>query len=377
VSTFRLALVVDHFLPRVGGIELQVADLARQLTIRGHSVDVITTTPGSVEADGVCVKRLDGPLMPHFQIPYDGRPIAQLRELLARGRYDLVHAHASVISPLGYGACWHARDLRLPSLLTTHSLLGANALWFSAANRVLDVYGWPTRLSTVSRATARRMAPTARRSDEIVILPNGIDASRWQLEPQEHERLRVTSVMRLNVKKRPHDLVAAIPKVLSYLPSKLRPMFTIIGDGPYRPKLERQIRRLGLNDCVELLGRRTRDQIKEVFRTTDLFVLPTRHEAFGIAVLEARSAGLPVVAMNQGGVSDIIEHGRHGLLARDLREFAGYITALLDDRILRRQMAAASRRGLERFGWDQVVADHTAIYAQLAPSVARPLRVSA
>ena len=369
--TLRIALVVDHFLPRVGGIELHVADLARQLAARGHDVQVVSTTPGEGSFDQIAIRRLPGPLLPHFQILCHARPIRELRALLQRERFDVVHCHSSIVSPLAYAATWHCRDLRIPSVLTTHSLLGPHQFVFGTINRALDLYGWPTRLTTVSRATAEGLRRMSRR-DDVAILRNGIEAARWQIEPIEKPELRVTSVMRLNIKKRPHDLVASIPRVMQNLPAGCRPVFTLVGDGPFRAKLERQVRSLGLGGVVEFRGFVPRSEIKEIFRRTDLFVLPTVLEAFGIAVLEARCAGLPIVAMQHSGVSDVIEHGRHGLLAEDRRQFADYISQLLADRPLRQQMAAAARQGLQKFGWDQVIADHVTIYAQAISHYGEP-----
>jgi glycosyltransferase involved in cell wall biosynthesis len=372
-NALKIALVADHFLPRVGGIELHVADLARQLAARGQQVHVISTTPASCsrsaaappDLPGVRVHRLSGPLLPHFQILYRSRPLAELRALLGIERFDVVHCHSSIVSPLSYGATYVARELRIPSVLTAHSLLGPHTPLFRLVHSLLPLTGWCTRLTGVSHATADVLARLSGRTD-VGILANGIDASRWLVEPRAHAGLRVTSVMRLNIKKRPHDLVAVIPRVLKQLPEEKRPRFTIIGDGPFRGRLERQIRRLDIADHVELRGTLPRDAIKEVFTETDLFVLPTIVEAFGIAVLEARAAGLPVVARDRCGVADVIEHGRQGLLAGTRRQLGDHLIALLQDEPRRTQMAAAAREGLERFGWDAVVDRHLEEYRRAA-----------
>jgi glycosyltransferase involved in cell wall biosynthesis len=357
---------------------LHVADLTRQLVARGHDVQVLSTTPGEDSFDNISIRRLPGPLLPHFQILCHARPLREMRALLERERFDVVHCHSSIVSPLAYAATWHCRQLQIASVLTTHSLLGPHQFVFGAVNRSLDLYGWPTKLTTVSRATAEGLKRMSGR-DDVAILRNGIEASRWQIEPIDKPELRVTSVMRLNIKKRPHDLVAAIPQVLQKLPAGRRPVFTLVGDGPYRKKLERQVRSLGIKDVVEFRGFVPRSEIKEIFRRTDVFVLPTVLEAFGIAVLEARCAGIPIVAMQHSGVSDVIDHGRHGLLAEDRGQLADCIARLLGDEPLRRQMAAAARQGLQKFGWDQVVADHVAIYDQAMAHYreSRPMRASA
>ncbi|HEX4149809.1 MAG TPA: glycosyltransferase, partial [Pirellulales bacterium] len=201
----------------------------------------------------------------------------------------------------------------------------------------------------------------------------------WRIEPLAHGRLRVASVMRLNVKKRPQDLVAMVPRIKRQLPSELQPLFTIVGDGPVRRRLERQAARLGVAGDIEFRGFLSREKIREIFAETDVFVLPTEHEAFGIAVLEARCAGLPVVARSGCGVADIIEHGRHGYLAHDRRQMADYIAQLLREADTRRNMRAAAGAGLERFGWDAVIARHLDEYreALAEASAQRGQRLSA
>jgi glycosyltransferase involved in cell wall biosynthesis len=83
--------------------------------------------------------------------------------------------------------------------------------------------------------------------------------------------------------------------------------------------------------------------------------------------------------MQRSGVSDVIDHGRHGLLAEDHRQFAEQIAELLANQPLRRQMAAAAKQGLQKFGWDQVVADHVAVYSDAMAHyrAPQPVRVSA
>lgn len=352
----KIALVVDHFLPRVGGIELHVADLARQLSARGQQVHVISTTPGPAEIDGLHVRRLGGPLLPHFQVLYSSPPLVELRELMAGERYDVVHCHSSIVTPLSYGATYIARELKIPSILTSHSLLGPHKPLFTLVNSVLQMLSWCTRLTAVSSLAAGALSRLSGRSD-VGVLTNGIEHQRWQVQPVPHTRPRVTSVMRLNIKKRPHDLVSIVPRIQRQLPPELRPIVTIVGDGPMRRGLERKAAKMGLtaND-IEFRGCLTREAIRGLLAESDAFVLPTEYEAFGLAALEARCAGLPVVARSGCGVSDVIEHGRQGYLARDKRELADYISQLLRDPAARQQMRVAAGEGIERFGWDAIVA---------------------
>ena len=118
MDRLRIALVVDHFLPRVGGIELHVADVARRLQAAGHEPCVITTTPGADRVDQVPVIRIEAGLLPRFQVSPDPRAFFRLRSLLDGGQFDVVHVHSSIISPLAYSTVFWCQRLRIPHVLT-------------------------------------------------------------------------------------------------------------------------------------------------------------------------------------------------------------------------------------------------------------------
>ena len=145
MKSYKIALVVDHFLPRVGGIELHVADLARRLAAAGHAPQVLTTTPGELVIDGLTIHRLGGPLLPGFQILCHRRPLDRLQDLLQREHFDVVHSHSSIISPLAYAAGYIARRLEIPSVLTSHSLMGPHRPMMHAAIGCLGWTRWPNR----------------------------------------------------------------------------------------------------------------------------------------------------------------------------------------------------------------------------------------
>jgi glycosyltransferase involved in cell wall biosynthesis len=178
----------------------------------------------------------------------------------------------------------------------------------------------------------------------------------------DRDVLRVVSVMRLAKKKSPHDLIDAVPVVLTRAHRDV--VFTIVGDGPERAHLEHLARRLGVAPQVEFLGACAPTRVAEVLAQSHLFALPSRREAFGIAVLEARAAGLPIVACASGGIPEVVEHGRHGLLVNTPQEFAGAIATLITDDALRERCAAVSGDGLDTYSWDRVVDRHETVYQQ-------------
>jgi glycosyltransferase involved in cell wall biosynthesis len=138
----------------------------------------------------------------------------------------------------------------------------------------------------------------------------------------------------------------------------------IIGDGPQRSLVEGAIARAGLAGRIELLGARTREEIRDVFAQSDIFVLAAVRESFGLAAVEARCAGLPVVAMAASGVSELIEHGREGLLAGSDAELADNVAALARDLDLRNLIAWHNRNTAPPCDWADVTDRNVQLYRE-------------
>ena len=138
------------------------------------------------------------------------------------------------------------------------------------------------------------------------------------------------------------------------------------------------MKRLGVENQVELTGFKPRHEIREILARSSLFILPTSKEALSIATLEARCCGLPVVAMNHGGVGDLIKSGREGYLADTRDEFIARIAEVVSNERLRRAMSDATKRSLDWFAWDSVIGQHMHVYRlayQACHGVAPSLRV--
>ena len=118
--------------------------------------------------------------------------------------------------------------------------------------------------------------------------------------------------MRLTRNKSPLGLLEAVPEVLARVPDPSRVRFTIVGDGPERPRLERRAARFGVTDRVVFTGFLNPAEVQHHLHRAQIYVLSGRREALPISLLEARAAGLPIVAMAGGGVSEVIEAGPHG-----------------------------------------------------------------
>ncbi|MBT9584507.1 glycosyltransferase family 4 protein [bacterium] len=355
----RVCLISDWYLPRQGGMELHIHHLALELQRAGHEVEIVCATPlrGGSESDEITVHRLSDSLLPILQSIWKLRTVRTVEHLLRMGRYDVVHCHTA-FSPLSLVAAALARKLGIPCLLTEHSVLGTDGRWVLSAVEFLCGWScWPDVLSAVSNFVANELRRVCGRPIEL--LPNGVRPEEWKQSSQDGSPI-VVSVMRLRPRKRPLDVVRAIPLVHQHLQS--RPHFILVGDGPERAKVERVVDQLGVRDYLELPGWQPRQQVKEILSRASIFVLPTRNEALSIATMEALASGLPAVAMNHGGVGDVLTHGQDGFLAHDFDDWVGHIVRLCRDHALRRRMAAVTHETAARFAWPRVLDRHLELY---------------
>jgi glycosyltransferase involved in cell wall biosynthesis len=356
----KVALVCDWYHPRVGGIELHLNDLAQRLGAAGHDVVVITPTPGAANVNGVRVHRIDAPRAPKFGFLTTRAGVRMVGDAIASERADIAHCHVSIVSPAALGGALHADRRRIPTVVTFHSVVPRTDLLARAAGFALGARAWRVRYTAVSKRVARDVHPFGG-TVPVDVLANGIDVGFWRVAPtpRDDDVVRLVSVMRLNPKKRPLALVAMMER-LRRLPVELR----IVGDGPERTLLGRAIASSGLGDRIEICGRCSRDEIRSILAESDVFVLPTVRESFGLAALEARCVGLPVVGMAESGVSEIIAHDQEGLLAHSDVEFAAHVATLVNDRGKRETIAAHNRSTAPDCDWPRVIDAHLAVYRE-------------
>jgi glycosyltransferase involved in cell wall biosynthesis len=375
----HIGLVSDCYLPQVGGIEMQVHDLALHLRDAGHEVIVITAIDGPPEIDGIRVHRLDVPLLP-FNIPFTPRSFHLVAEILRGERVDVAHFHGGIVSPLAYFAAYSSQQAGIPTVITTHCLWSYATPAFALLDRIFRWRDWNTVLSAVSGVAATPIRGIVGDTRDVIVLPNGIDNSAWQvarpeLDEPDDGTITIVSVMRLAPRKRPLHLLKMIKKVHEQIAPETHLRVVIIGDGPERTSLERYIRTHELGEVVELVGRLTREEIRGVFSFADMFVAPANLESFGIAALEARCAGLPVVAKARTGIREFVEHGREGLLARSDRDMVDQITRLVRDRELRLVISKNNRETPSPVDWSDVVQLNLRAYrSAVAGETVRPLR---
>ena len=378
----KILHVTDCFLPRLGGIERQVQALAERQHAAGHDVSVVTAV-GGTGATGLDASAQDAELPFTVHRPAarrrsewtSTRAMAQGRAVVREGGFDVVHAHVSVWSPLAAACVEAACAAGVPTALTLHSVWGPYAgTVMSSANRVARWREWPVAWSAVSSVAA---APLQRRLPAgavVATLPNGVDSGYWQQPWVDRpvDSVRFAAVMRFAARKRPQALVDMLEQVREQVPASIAIEAVLLGDGARRGRVAAQVARSGL-DWISLPGRAAPEQVRDLLARSDVFVAPAVLESFGIAALEARCAGVPVVAFAQSGVRDIVTHGQEGLLAATDEQMIQAMVRLAVDADLRRSLAAHNRLTPAPFDWPDALERAEALYARAhALAVAGP-----
>lgn len=363
MQSARLAIVSDWFAPRRGGIEAQLLELCERLGERGARVDVLTDTPGARDGRAFRVRRLDLLRLPFQDVVVSPSLIHRLRDELARG-YDVVHAHVSVVSPVGYAGVVAARALGLPVVVTFHSVLRAKVALLRLASALGRLGETAVHWTAVSAGVSAQVR-SAFGGIDVPVLPNGVDLSWWGSSERRHDPHEVTlvSTMRMQRKKRPRQLVRAFAAATACARTPAR--LLLIGDGPARAALERDILDFSLSDGVrrvELPGWLDRRAIRDCYARSHGFVLASTAESFGIAALEARAAGLPVITM-RGGSEEFLRHERDALICRDDVELARALARFIDEPATRERLSGCAG-DLDRYDWAAVLAAHDAAYAE-------------
>lgn len=373
----RIAHVTDFYLPRLGGIEMHVSDLAVRQLGAGHDVTIVTSSPSAGTADGP-----DGPVVvrvtEHFRRPraiHLGAPLAGARVLL-QGDFDVVHVHAGVGSPLAFWAALMCARAGIPTVITVHSLWAWAHPIFRTLNAIAGFSRVPIRWTAVSEAAAAQVRRVVRSGGPVTVLPNGIDPERWNVEPapRSADEVLLVGVMRLAVRKRPKQLLRMLRRARLRIPPHVELRAVIVGDGPARPALERFLRRHSMTEWVSMPGRQTREQIRELYRRADVFVAPADLESFGIAALEAHCAGVPVLAKAGNGISEFVQDGRDGLLVADDAGMTEALVQLCTQPLVRRVLAGHAEARTSPVSWANTLALTDAAYREATILVGRRLR---
>ena len=335
----RITHVTDHFWPRVGGIEVHVARLAALQAEAGHEVVVLTGPGGSAPCQGITVRH------------------RTRHGIAAIGPIDVAHIHISLWSPGPFRVLRECVLTRTPAVVTVHSVFGRLRPLLALLNLLVRWGSWPIAWTAVSDVAADPIRATIGNGVEVSVLPNGIDVESWRVDrKQPHSTdVLVVAVGRLAARKRPLTLLWALRKARRAIPQDVRVRAVIVGDGRLRPLMTALNALGGTKSWIRLPGRMTHAEIHSLYRDADLFVASARLESFGIAALEARSAGLPIVAFAGTGIEGFVRSEHDGLLVQHARDLAPTIARLVTDGRARERMASCAIESVAQFEWDVVL----------------------
>jgi len=380
--------------PAPGGAETHVASVSTELARRGYDVhvfcsDLLRETP---------FRRLDGPYVSVGGIPvrrfrgysFGGEAhyvfMPRMFPAMLKANVDIVHAHSYGYFQVNCAAAVN-RLREMPFVLTPHfhpewSMWGGDKR--RGLRRMYDRFlARPVLESAdiiigVSRHEMEQLSVHRFDRRKIRIIPNGIDFSRFEERPKG-ERFRehygipgsarvILYTGRLAVNKGLHYLVEAAPVIVREFPDTI---FVLAGDDQgMGDKLERLAREKGVAEKVIFTGHIHDDALfTDAYGACDVFVLPSEYEAFGIVLLEAMACGKPCVGTRVGGVPEVIEDGRTGLVVEyaDTGKLAEAIIRLLGNEEERREFGERGRlRVRERFTWEKVVDRIERVYMEVA-----------
>ena len=359
--------------PTYGGSGAVATELGLALARRGHEVDFLSyARPARLTEfhPRVSFHRAQVTSYPLFRYPpYDLALASLMREVAETRDLDVLHVHYAI--PHAVSAAL-ARDMLgtvRPRLVTTlHgtdiTIVGAESAYFhptrygiARSDAVSAVSDW------LKRETELVLAP----EKHIHVVPNFVDPERFR--PRERSACRAAlagagekvlcHVSNFRPVKRVTDVVRIFAGVVAQIPACL----LLAGDGPDRAKAEELTRELGVSDHVHFLGEQ--DAVEGVLAASDLFLLPSEQESFGLAALEAMACGVPVLGTDSGGLPEVVDDGETGILVPvgDIEQSVERALRLLRDVDRHRASGAAARRvAVERFGVERVVEQYLAIY---------------
>jgi len=353
----KIGIVTPYAYPMPGGVNDHVGSLYRVLRARGHDVRIITSSHGLQKAsEGDIIRVGKG-----FSVPFNGSMgtitlsptyLAQMRAILERERFDVLHYHEPFVPFLSLVTLTLSTSVNVG----TFHAFGGLSISYEFGKRMLGHYAGKLHgriaVSPAARHFISRYFP-----GEYKIVPNGVEPGRYQRAvPIARYRDGVPNILfvgRMEPRKGLIHLLRAFRKLQR---DGVRARLLLVGTGPG----EREARRYVLTrqlDYVEFLGRVSEAQKAQLFKTADIYVSPaTGRESFGIVLLEAMSAGAPIICSDIHGYRGVVRRERDGILVEpgNADALAASIRRLIDDPALRAQLSRAGEERAQLFTWERV-----------------------
>ena len=330
--------------PTFGGSGVIATELGMSLAKKGHVIHFISyKRPVRLDLDdeNIYFHEVHVPKYPlfHYQ-PYELALSSMLVELVKLYQIDLLHVHYAI--PHAYAACMAKhilleQGIKIPLVTTLHgsdiTLVGSHPFYKPAVTYSINN---SDLITTVSKSLQKDTFSFFSIHKEIQIIPNFINVSYYNSieincnrnDYASDEEMIISHVSNFRPVKRVLDVIESFNKISKIIPSKLM----MIGDGPDKTKAEKLAYKYGLLDKVKFFGKT--QEVAKILCFSDLMILPSQTESFGLAALEAMISSTPVISTNSGGLPELNIHGKTGFLVEigDIDAISKYSVMILSDK---------------------------------------------
>jgi len=363
--------------PTYGGSGVVATELGLGLAKKGHEIHFITyRRPArlSVFHANIYFHEVTAEDYPLFEYPpYDTALASKLVDVVKFENLDILHVHYAIPHA---AVAYMAKKILLtegryiPVVTTLHgtdiTLVGSNNAF---APVVAFSINKSDGVTAVSESLRQQTVDLFNIQKEIRVIYNFIDFDRFKKIDKDHfkraiapngERI-LTHTSNFRKVKRIEDVILVFKKVYEKIPSKL----LLIGDGPERHSMEELCRKLDLSHEVRFLGKQ--DAIEELLAVSDLFIMASESESFGLAALEAMACEVPVISTNVGGLPEVNIHGQTGYLSEvgDIEQMAHHAITILSDEALLQQFRKNALAQARRFDIDKILPEYEAYYEEV------------
>lgn len=364
--------------PTYGGSGVVATELAKGLAARGHKLHFLSyARPQRLDTlnPNILFHEVTVNAYPLFEYPpYDLALASHMVNLIEYENLDLLHVHYAIphtTSAYLAKMILGERARHVPIITTLHgtdiTIVGSDPSYLPVVNFSINQSDGVTAVSAYLRDETYARFDIRR---EIEVIPNFVDLHRFKRSNKGHFRkaicdddeMIVTHVSNFRKVKRVEDVV----KTFAYLrKAGVKAKLLMLGDGPERIPLEALCRELGVCTDTRFLGKQ--DNVEEILSVSDLFLMPSGSETFGLAALEAMSCSVPVISSDVGGLPELNRDGVTGYVCAlgDTDAMGAAAVKMLTDKALHAKMAKAARHRAEDFEQDRVIAQYEAYYGKV------------
>jgi len=368
--------------PTFGGSGVVATELGIALSAKGHDIHFITYhQPVRLEAlqhDNIHFHEVNVPDYPLFKYqPYELALSSRLVDVVKNAHVDLLHVHYAI--PHAYAAYMAKKMLidegiQIPIVTTLHgtdiTLVGSHPFYRPAVTFSINHSDRITAVSESLRQDTLRLFDI---KTNIEVVPNFVDIKKIEsigkpcqrsLLAKKDEKI-ITHISNFRPLKRIMDVISIFELLYREIPCKLM----MVGEGPEKVKAIEYVEKADLEDKILFLG--NSNEIDKILCYSDLFLLPSEKESFGLSALEAMAHGVPVISSNTGGLPEVNKEGYSGYLSDigDLDSMAGRARDLLTSEELHRKFKKQAKKQASLFSLEKIIGKYETIYSDAIASI--------